>query len=163
MKSILSFDNYEVIETSYRFNPGFKSAGEEQIIPDFTLKIVYANKKKEQAILDLRLEMGDFELNKNSFYVKVRIIGNFSLEHDDALDDSARSTFFKANAAAILFPYMRSLVSDLTSKGSSSSVLVLPTMNIVQFLQENQRIQEVFLDDGDSEAEEKKSSEETKE
>lgn len=132
MNSILSFKQYDVIETIYRFNPALDLESED-VTPKLSLKINFNDEKKQSAILMFTIEMGDKELKNNSFYVKAMIAGFFSLEIDEFETETETEAIIKhmytKNALSILFPYMRSLISDLSSKGNEPPI-VLPPMNI---------------------------------
>lgn len=130
MKSILSFERYDVLETIYRCNPNWNSES-ENVNPQFSLKINYKDEKRESALLLFSIFMGDKKLEDNSFFVKATIGGSFSLKINDEERDNNEMIehMYQKNALSILYPYMRSLVSDLSSKGSEPP-LVLPPINI---------------------------------
>lgn len=140
MKSILSFKRYDVLETVYKFNP-INNLEAEEVIPEFNLKINYKDIEKTEAILIFSIELGDEKLENNSFYIRATISGLFSLEIeeiDSSLDDKEKfiKDMYCKNALAILFPYMRSLVSDLSSKGSEPAPILLPPINISAVIDE---------------------------
>jgi len=85
-------------------------------------------------MIGLGVELGDESLATKPVYVKANIIGLFHIESDE-LSDEQKEVFFKVNGVAILFPYLRGLVSELTSKGSMNPI-ILPTMNITVLLAE---------------------------
>ncbi|HDU1385548.1 TPA: protein-export chaperone SecB, partial [Staphylococcus pseudintermedius] len=77
-------------------------------------------------IVKLGLEFGDESLIKTNSYLKGVIIGVFEQEINPEFD-------LTPNAIAILFPYLRSLISDVTSKGSRAPI-ILPPINVHEFL-----------------------------
>ncbi|WP_449354271.1 hypothetical protein ACUL41_13395 [Virgibacillus natechei] len=82
MEANLSFNNYNVIETIYKFNPE-SSLESEDVTTDFSLKIVYEDNERQNAALYFTVELGDFQLNQNSFYTKAVIVGHFSINADE--------------------------------------------------------------------------------
>lgn len=139
MKSILTFDHYDVVETVYKQDP-FAVVDSEEIIPSFKLKIKYKNNEKDEAILLLTIKLGDKNLQEYSVYLEATILGKFTveLENIDQRQEQQKEDFIKdlyrKNALAILFPYLRALVSDLTSKGSQPAIM-LPPINIHSMLE----------------------------
>jgi preprotein translocase subunit SecB len=59
---------------------------------------------------------------------------------DKELAEQKIINYYKVNGVAILFPYLRSLISDMTSKGSETPI-ILPTINVAAMLKdvENKR------------------------
>lgn len=49
-------------------------------------------------------------------------------------EEESEGIDLSANAVAILFPYVRSLISDLTSKGSDDPI-ILPPINVNSMLE----------------------------
>jgi len=128
MKSILSFKQYDVIETIYKYDPSNKLES-ENVSPELSLKIQYQDQERETAVLLFSIELGDPQLKDNSFYIKVVISGMFSIRADGELSKEDIDHMYKKNALAILYPYIRSLVSDLSSKGSETPI-ILPPINV---------------------------------
>lgn len=75
---------------------------------------------------DFKIVM-DIDLkSKDCFELTLRAVGNFELEAD--LDEKLRKSFVNANAPAIMFPYVRSFISTLTSNlGNVVGTLLIPT------------------------------------
>lgn len=146
MKSILSFDHYDVLETVYKFNP-FEDEDDLELIPNFNLVIKYQNQLKKEAALIFSVEIGDEKLEETPFYINAVIIGIFSLEinKDEKNVEQLIEDMYKKNAVAILYPYIRSLVSDLSSKGSKPP-LTLPPINIAAMMEEENLVTEVYND-----------------
>ncbi|MEC1718771.1 protein-export chaperone SecB [Schinkia azotoformans] len=138
MKAVLQFRDYHVLETTYKNNP-YKTVEEEKPLhPNIFFKLDVNPENISQAIVGLGIELGDSNLKETSFYVKVRISGLFEiLSEIDVVNENQIINFYKVNAVAILFPYLRSLVSDITSKGSEAPV-ILPTLNIAAMINENE-------------------------
>lgn len=140
MSAVLQFREYHVIESHYKFNPYSteKVEGSYQITPEIFYNLEINPQSIDDAIIHLGIEIGDRSLEGSSFYVNAKIAGHFEM-HQRAEDMKEEDilAYYKINAVAILFPYLRSIVSDISSKGSEGPI-ILPTMNIVSMIQENQ-------------------------
>ncbi len=143
MTAVLQFRDYHVLESHYKFNPYQQEndSGNFNITPSISYRLETNPNIIEEAIIYLGIELGDFTLSDPNFYVKVRIAGHFEIhQRPDEMTEEDILGFYKLNAVAILFPYLRSLVSDVSSKGSEGPI-ILPTMNIVSMIEENQFIE----------------------
>ncbi|TMN21925.1 protein-export chaperone SecB [Lentibacillus cibarius] len=128
MESILSFDDYDVIESIYYHNP-YIDLESENVSPDFKLNIKYGDKERTEAALFFSIELGDKSFEENSFYLKATILGVFSIGNIDDTNEEFVDHLYKKNSLAILYPYMRSLVSDVSSKGGDLPI-ILPPINV---------------------------------
>jgi preprotein translocase subunit SecB len=132
MKAVMQFKDYHVLETFYKSNPNFD--GEEtKLSPNIHYDLRFQNDSLQSAEIDLSVSLGDENLEKNSFFVKAKIRGHFIIQGDILKEPEKVIRFYKENGLAILFPYIRSLISDLTSKGSEIPI-ILPTINIVEMI-----------------------------
>ncbi|MBK8112355.1 MAG: protein-export chaperone SecB [Saprospiraceae bacterium] len=62
---------------------------------------------------------------ENIFNLSLLAIGEF--RHSEAIDEKMKLNFVNTNAPAIVFPYVRSYISTLTSlSGSQISTIILP-------------------------------------
>lgn len=142
MQAILKFNNYCVEYMNYKRNSNFwdelnsenQQVKEVDIAPEFSFDILLAPGSYLQANVIVGVKVGSEENSNSPFRVEAVLRGFFeittgSIERDRALK------FYSENAIAILYPYLRSLVSDLTGK-SDHQPLVLPTLNIIKIAQE---------------------------
>lgn len=126
MLAQLQFRDYHVMDISYKFNP-YNSEDEENLSPDFSYSIQKDEDNPKEAVVYLTFNIGDKFLQDSSIYVSVTIAGEFVVFEEE--DEEQIDMLYKVNAVAILYPYLRSIVSEITSKGTSSPI-ILPTMNI---------------------------------
>lgn len=140
MTAVLQFRDYHVIESHYKFNP----FPPEELLEDNNIspKIFYNLETNpnsiDEAAVFLGIEIGDPNFQATTFYVKVRIVGLFVMhERPEDMSEEDVIGFYKINAVAILFPYLRAIVSDISSKGSEGPI-ILPTMNIVNMIAKNE-------------------------
>ncbi|MGO1134202.1 protein-export chaperone SecB [Bacillus subtilis] len=133
MRSILQFTDYHVTEINYKFDP-FEDIEEVALKPAFTFGLDFADDEKNNALITLGIEIGDPDFEGNYFYVKCEIKGEFTIHSDDEeLTEAEKIDFYKINGVSILYPYLRSLVSDVSSKGSETPI-ILPTMNVAKMI-----------------------------
>lgn len=74
------------------------------------------------------------------YNVEVVYVGRFGI--GDLPEGLTRENFARTNAAAIMFPFVRATIADITMRGSVGP-LVLPPVNVVAMLQESRREDEV--------------------
>ncbi|GLJ01110.1 MULTISPECIES: protein-export chaperone SecB [Bacillus] len=131
MKAILQFVDYKVLNTVYKHNPALDDKEFEELNPEFevTLRLT----KKDHAFIKLSIEFGDKKVQETSLYVYAQIAGLFEFESEEEISNENKKELLQVNGLAILYPYIRSLVTDLTSKGSNEGV-ILPTVNISEML-----------------------------
>ena len=123
-KSVLTFHDYYVIKMEYNKNVGFISDGNQL---DVTLQFLHDVLKTETNYeVTLGVKILASEELPTPFNIEVIIIGVFSLEVED-------DVFIKENAVAILFPYLRSIVTTITANANIAP-LVLPTVNVAEML-----------------------------
>ncbi len=131
MLAQIQFQQYHVTKVDFKYNPFYE--GEDSLIPYFDYTV--EPRTEGHLWVTLNLTVGDASLKDSSIFVSASLAGLFELLSDET-DDSGLSndvTRYKANFIAILYPYLRSLVSDITSKGTLSP-LILPTMNVVAYI-----------------------------
>ncbi|MDR9793735.1 protein-export chaperone SecB [Aeribacillus composti] len=132
MNAVLQFKEYHVLETIYKNNP-FIEIENEKVRPEFEFSVEYGNEKKTEAFITLSVLLGDEFLENHTFFVKAKIMGYFEINSDAEISDEMIHNLYHINALAIIFPYLRSLVSDLSSKGSETPI-ILPTLNIAELV-----------------------------
>ncbi|MDK7902793.1 protein-export chaperone SecB [Staphylococcus epidermidis] len=132
----LIFKDYIVDKMYFKANPNYKE--EENgitINPDISVEISNDN---EIAIVKIDADINE-DLDNPVYQVSVTIIGVFEFNQKEA-DEIKFDELLSSNAIAILYPYLRSLVSELTNKSNNYPNFNLPVMNIVQMLKDNDKI-----------------------
>ena len=134
IKSNLRFINYVVNEIRFKYNDQFKM---ESVKIDFNVKknIAY-NEQNNSAVVTLDVNVFDDCVENNypfSFYV--RVSGFFEVTNLESKDEKM---LIEANAIAILFPYVRSLISSFTVNANVSP-LILPPINVLKLFQKEQK------------------------
>ena len=68
------------------------------------------------------------ELNEDNVHFIVESIGEFEFDSDISAEDLSK--YFLTNSTAIMFPYIRSYITTLTSNSGFGKPIILPTMNL---------------------------------
>lgn len=121
IKSVLSFVGYSVEEVMFKNNKDFKSNG-QPINIDFDID--YNTTIKEEKMY-LELEVSVFkEMKRNNypFSINSKVLGEFVIKGEDIKK-------FEINAIAILYPYVRAIISTYTAN-SNIPTLILPPINV---------------------------------
>lgn len=128
----LEFEGYEVNELVYQKNIEYEHSSDKKQIMLFP-KLVRNIKKMPNNKFEVHLGVvvsADKDGNDIPFYLSVNISGFFNL-----LGEETDETFINQNALAILFPYLRSLVTTVTVNAGIPPI-ILPAVNIIQMLEE---------------------------
>lgn len=119
-KASFSFVNFIVRESHIVLN----EQGEFNIDIDIKPK-GYILKSLNQFHLELDVEIKE---EHNRFNIKLVTISTFNFDPDANLEEY-KSTLFVENAPAIVFPYIRAYISNLTVQ-SGLFTITLPTLNL---------------------------------
>ncbi|WP_035156491.1 MULTISPECIES: protein-export chaperone SecB [Lactobacillaceae] len=130
--TVLNFKGYRVLDMSYTQNEQFKSSQEKlSFNPNFGVNLVTDDNDEAKVTLTFVLE------NELPFNIKVTLEGSFKYNASEDEANIGLDELLKKNATAILFPYLRAIVSQLTSMGNEYQPLLIPAMNIGALLDEN--------------------------
>lgn len=125
IKSKLSFLGYNVKEVVFKVNDKFKNDG-KPIDIQFSLTHETIIKEKRMNI-ELNLEVfNNMEENNYPFTMKVTTLGKFAIQGDNIEN-------FEINGIAILYPYLRAIVSTYTAN-SNIPTLILPPINVSTYI-----------------------------
>lgn len=128
IKSILEFKQYIVNEITFKNNLNFKSASDNISVDlDITPKIKING--NEMIISLVTSIFKESEKNNYPFEMLIDISGYFYTK-----DDNPQR--FQANAIAILYPYVRAIVSTYTASANIPP-LILPAINVNAMLESN--------------------------
>lgn len=126
--SSLRFDNYIVDKVYFKNNQKYE--GDEisldfSVFPDITV-----SDDKEKMVVELTVNIFDDAVEKNyPFEMSVTVIGFYSMHApgEDILK-------YKKNAIAILYPYIRAIVSSYTANANINPLL-LPAINVNKLIE----------------------------
>lgn len=128
---ILKFLNYRIERMNYETNENFKEEEKADIFPLISYNIVKSpiEDNKFNIILGIKYK----EKNNLPFTLEVSLRGYFQVSSNLREENKIKALI--VNGSAIIFPYIRSLVTDLTSR-SNFRPIILPTMNFSQMVEE---------------------------
>ncbi len=126
-KSKLIFNKYIVKDILFEYNEKFK---EKPVEIEFKIG-KNINYNKDKMIVDLKVEIFEKD-DKYPFHMIVTIRGFFTIE------DNNEGINFEPNAIAILYPYIRSIVSTYTSQANIMP-LILPVINVNKLLENKEK------------------------
>ncbi|MEI6821113.1 MAG: hypothetical protein WCL51_04210 [Bacteroidota bacterium] len=116
----LTFRGVDILNVN--FNTLGRREGELNININCIPKVFYPsdNKNTFNIIMDVALN------DDKTFELTLRAVGYFEIESE--LTEELRKAFVNSNATAIMFPYVRSFITTLTSNlGNVVGTLVVPT------------------------------------
>ena len=121
----LIFNGYRVENISYICNNEFKINENSNIIPEFGFALVKSpkNEKNYNVIIGF-----SYSKKQNQPFIMEGVVRGF-FELGDEINDK-----ILFNAFGILFPYVRSLITDMTRY--SISPIIIPTINIMNEIQD---------------------------
>lgn len=128
--AVIQFEGYKVTQMHYEKNKHFERPenGQLKIAPTFSVSVEEINDSESAVLLSVSLKKGA------PFNLQVAVEGMFKYNAEEDQRDFGKDNLFSTNAVAILFPYLRSCVSALTNLSNDAPALILPTMNIVELL-----------------------------
>ena len=127
-KSKLIFNKYIVNEIQFKYNEKFENRPVD--ISFSILKEVKRIDNKMEVSLETKI-FENVEKNNYPFEMFIKLTGFFTEENND------EKINFEPNAIAILYPYIRAIVSTYTANANVNS-LILPTINVNKLIKEKE-------------------------
>jgi preprotein translocase subunit SecB len=84
---------------------------------------------EEESIYKVSIAFQIRSLSSDDLYIEIVISGYFTLEDDSDIDPHLKELVLRKNTAAILFPYIRSLITNITAQAGMKPI-VIPLINI---------------------------------
>lgn len=132
IESRLKFVNYMVDSVEFHNNPAFEA---DEVSIKFDIRPEYIEEDHDMMLIAEVDVFPDAAANNYPFELFIRMIGYFKVEGSDEIDR------FRKNALAIMYPYIRSLVTGYTSN-SNVAPLILPVINVNAMFGNDQKQQE---------------------
>lgn len=128
VKSALYFDDYIVDSIYFKNNPEFE---DDKTLVDFSVTPhTTVGEDKKSMIIRLTVDIFKNAVEKNyPFEMSVTVNGFYSMKEPD--EDILK---YEKNAIAILYPYVRALVSSFTANANVNP-LVLPAINVNKLIE----------------------------
>lgn len=128
LQSKLIFEDYIVNKVELNNNLNCDS---EKIEVEFDINSEVEFTNDNEFLLKLSIEIfKDAEKNNYPFNLKIEFVGIFSVED---VSQEEKMDYAEKNSVAILFPYVRALVTNYTA-ASNLDPLILPPINVVSYL-----------------------------
>lgn len=135
-KSKLKFNNYVVDSVWFKNNIKYKDEKGEGTHVDFDIKpeiVPFNDGTNFMVILDVDV-FKDAEEKNYPFEMNIKLVGYFKVEGDKKDIDQ-----YKSNAIAIMYPYIRSLVTSYTANANVTP-LILPVINVNAMISDKEKI-----------------------
>jgi preprotein translocase subunit SecB len=134
MSVALKFMNYEILKLD--FVKHIEPAGDGSVQVLYKVFPRNAQMSEVYAVEGIRIEATD----KCPYDIECVISGHFKVQSGSKKEDVLK--MFKVNTAAILFPYIRALISFVTSQNPTTRI-ILPPINI-NALMKDKKDEEIF-------------------
>lgn len=135
--SVIKLIGYTTKQIDFKINDEFLNNENEKLEIDLDFQI-------EEKIINNNLELtltailfDNYKNENKPFTLKLSILGKFVFE-DDVNDDIKKKVTY-TNAVAILYPYLRMLISNITCN-SGITPIILPVMNISKYLKDKDKL-----------------------
>lgn len=137
----IAFKEYYLDKITYKENENYNQESENplKISTNFNSDILFS---KDNVLVSIEAELGDFDDEDCPFKLEVSLNGYFkyTVDKDDSKDVEQLKQLVTQNALAILYPYLRNVVSDVTLKSNRFPAYILPVMNIAELMKKNDAI-----------------------
>lgn len=134
-KASFQLVEYIVNKAEYKMNSNFIPSEDESLEVNFDIEAIISYEDNADYIT-LVSNVGNSENNNCPFLINVEITGIFEFDGDD----NSREQFLKTSGTAALFPYLRSLISEMSSISNIFPTFRLPLINVMEYLQDEDRI-----------------------
>lgn len=141
----IDFKDYIIEKSIYQINPKFVSPNEEHLLvikEEFQAEVGIEN---NNGYVTINVKLGDLADYENiehiPFYLETTIRGIFKYDISD--DDSTDNlkVLLGSNAIAILYPYLRSHISLVTSSVNQFPAYILPVVNFVDMIKNEGKVE----------------------
>jgi len=141
---VLKFHGYNVEKLNYMRNNSKDMDNSETVslTPQIMFKIVLKENDPLKGNVLIGVRLG-YENNILPFKVEAVIKGYFELEGDTNTEVENIYRFYLQNGTAILYPYLRAILTTLTGTGNYQAI-ILPTVNFYKLI-ENSDLEEILL------------------
>ena len=129
MKSVVEFNNYSINKLEFKKNNTFTRAEKKTAIDIEVARTVQVNGDNATVTLQV-LIFNDAEKKNYPFQMQLEVAGDFVITETT---DEQKEILAKENCVAILFPYIRSLVSTITSNANVPP-LIIPPINVLSLI-----------------------------
>ena len=139
MISKFKFENYRICNIEFEINENYEDNEEEELNLDIGigLNISRSNIDSKKVMVTLKISIFDKYIeNKQPYRISTQMDGIFEVPYN--MDDKSIDSFAKTSAVAVMFPYLRGAITQITSL-SNCKPLVLPLINVSSYLCDNEK------------------------
>lgn len=79
--------------------------------------------------------------------INIEVRGVFTFEPDSEISCEEKKEIIKENGSAIIYPYIRSLIYNLTSADTQNTPIILPTINFHSVINDIDKDEEIKCDE----------------
>lgn len=133
VNSCLKFLGYEVKSISFELSDEYGKSTEFKILPEFRMSLSEPENEIYKVVLSVAIK--NTETNPQPFDLGVIMEGRFTIQMDSE-DEVLKQTLLRDNTVAIMFPFVRSIVAQLTS-AANVPTLLLPVINVTETFKSN--------------------------
>ena len=133
----IMFKDFIISKASYIKNNNFNRNTENLNVETMFECEIFEN--ENNAIVKLLSFTGSLEKVDSPFHVEVEVEGLFEFVENES-EGIRFEEYLTNNAVAILFPYLRATISELTAKSNEFPVLNLPIINVAKMLEDEGNI-----------------------
>ena len=140
--STFKFLNYHICDMTFKLNQSNNPEADNDADLDMEFEVIVGRKKDDPEQIKLSVFVDVFKdyIEKGApFNLRFTIDGYFEIEKD--MTDEELAQFCKSSGVPILFPYIRSAVTDIT-KIANVDPLILPLINVRKIVEEPELIKE---------------------
>lgn len=132
--AVLEFKGYHVNKMAYTKNEKFEISNEKiKLSPTLSTNF---DIKKNEINVSLKVGVGSIQKKNIPFFVECSLTGVFIYKKEEDKTEVGLDTLIRNNAVAILYPYVRAIISTLTMTSNEFPNYNLPTINVGQALKE---------------------------
>lgn len=129
---VLEFKGYSVKKMHYDRNSNFtQQNGKIRLNPVIKAK---TSRSENEVTVELSVQVGNLDGDDWPFEVMCVAKGDFVYNPSEDDQGMGIDTFIKNNTVAILYPYVRTIITTLTSSSNEFPGVYLPTINVGKML-----------------------------
>lgn len=140
-KSTLSFEHFLVTDIVFKLNYKYNADSLDATPISCRFDISHHNVEQDpnriMVSINTKLFNEEFTETDNPFYLSVTLNGYFKLDKPFEGNSGDSEKLLKTNTVAILFPYVRSIITNITSQANIPPV-ILPPVNTFKLMEESQ-------------------------
>lgn len=136
--SELFFRDYYFDKIEFNLNDSFETDNDSKIKIQNSFEAEIHFLDESNATITIRANLGSQEETSQPFHCKLHMIGLF--EYVKKTEDQTFEEYLKNNGIAIMYPYIRNEISNVTLHSNFYPSYIMPTINFVEYLKANDSI-----------------------